>query len=98
MEARVNQLGKKISTRGVNLGKIVHSDLKMLVDNAAADSQENSFQNLFWKEQKKYFGLACNILQKEKYSQRIHMGKSKPHRLRVSISLLELSLLAFDKS
>ena len=50
LEARVNQLGKEISARGVNLGEFVHSDLKMLVDNAAADSQENSFQNLFWKE------------------------------------------------
>jgi len=52
LEARVNQLRKEISTRGVNLGEVVHSDLKMFVDNAAADSQENSFQNIFGKEQK----------------------------------------------
>jgi len=50
LEARVNQLGKEISIRGVTLGEVVHSDSKMLVDNAAADTQENSFQNLFRKE------------------------------------------------
>ena len=87
LEARINQLGKEISTRGVNLGEVVRSNLKMLVDDAAADSQENSFQNLFCKEQKKYFGST---------------GKGfllvKPPRLRASVSLLQLSLLAFYKS
>jgi len=47
LEARMNQLGKELSTRGFNLEEFVHSDFKKLVDNAAADSQENSFQNLF---------------------------------------------------
>ena len=32
LEARVNQLGNEISTQGVNLGEVVNSDLKMLVD------------------------------------------------------------------
>ena len=39
LKARVNQLRTEILTRGVNLGEGVHSDLKMLVDSAAADSQ-----------------------------------------------------------
>jgi len=50
LEARIKQLGKEISTRGANLGESVHSDLKMMVENAAADSQENSVQNIFWTE------------------------------------------------
>ena len=84
LEAKVNQLGNEIPTQVVNLEEVVNSDLKMLVDNAAA---KNSFQNLFRKEQKKYFRSTSK-----------GFPLVKPPLLRVSISLLQLSLLAFDKS
>ena len=78
------QQGKEISKRGVNLGEVVNSDLKLLVDNAAADSQKNYFQILFWKEQKKYFGYASK-----------GFLFLKPPRLWFSVRLLEPSTLPF---
>ena len=84
LEARINQLGKEISTRGVNLGEFVHSDLKMLVDNAAADSQANSFQNLFLKGQKKYFGSASTGIRWHpmmiRYALHLHLRSPSAYR------------------
>ncbi len=48
-------LEAEIATKGVDLESDVHRDFKMLLEDGAKQFPENSFQNLFWQEQKKAF-------------------------------------------
>ena len=55
LEEKIKILEAEIATKGVDLESEVHSDFTKLIENGAKQFPENSFQNMFWKEQKKAF-------------------------------------------
>ena len=55
LEEKVKVLEAEIATKGVDLEHEIHSDFTKLLEDGAKQFPENSFQNLFWKEQKKAF-------------------------------------------
>lgn len=55
MEEEIKILEAEIATKGIDLEKEVHDDFRQILENGTKDFPENSFQNLFWREQEKAF-------------------------------------------
>ena len=55
LEQRIKILEVEIKSKGIDLEKEVHDDFRRIIDEVVMQCPETSFQNLFWKEQKRAF-------------------------------------------
>eukprot|EP00795_Rhopilema_esculentum_P017480 gene17480-9089_t len=55
LEDRLKVLENELEAKGVNLDNEMHDNLSSIIERGATSLPENSFENLFWKEQKRAF-------------------------------------------
>ena len=55
LEEKIKALEAEIASKGIDLETEVHKDFRQILESGAKEFPDNSFQNLFWKEQKKAF-------------------------------------------